>query len=192
MLPFPEVVDARPRLVSDRVEVDGVSLAGARIAFRSEHPVSAWEPVVTAPERQDDWQSPSLGLQRAERLDATHVFQQMQFDLFFGAVRIQRQVIVDIRWQERTDAHLHNCWVAADPAPFRAALAPMDNAAPWVGHGAGGWEIHPLPDGGTYVSYQFWAESALLPPRMQAWGMSRTLPDLMAAFDAEVGRRRAR
>lgn len=183
------MVDAAPRLVSDKVVVDGVALSGARIAFRSAHPVPAWEPVVTAPERQDDWQSPSLGLQRAERLDAGHVLQQMRFDVLMGAVRIERQVIVAIRWVERGADRLHNCWAAADPAPFREKIGAMDNDAPWVAHGAGGWEIHALPDGGTYVSYQFWTESGLVPPRVQAWAMARTLPDLMSAFDAEVGRR---
>ena len=52
-------------------------------------------------------------------------------------------------------------------------------------HGQGGWDAKPVA-GGVAISYAFWTEAKILLPQVQAWAMSRTLPDLARAFEAHA------
>ncbi len=188
-IPPPAVVTAAPIVGQGALTgADGVKLAGARVTFRSAHPLAAWAPVLDRPEDQDTWHPASIGTRRIERLDAETIFQQLDIRVLWGAIRVRRQVVVVVRWLERSDRALRNCWTAVDPAPFAARIAPWVDDAPFQRHGQGGWDLHPLPDGGTFVSYTLWADTGAMPAPVQSWAMSRTLPDLMAAFEAYVGR----
>lgn len=165
---------------------NGVELAGARAVIRSSQPVEAWKQVVMRPELVDDWQPKEMGVKRSELIAPGTLFQQMDVSLLMGALRIQRQAVVTIQWLDQGPSRLRNCWWATDPTPWLPQVGPWVNDAPWNTAGIGGWDIRAQADGHTLVSYQFWAESKLIPPQVQAWGMSRTLPALMDAFERRV------
>jgi hypothetical protein len=188
----PAVVTAEPAVGSGSARRDGVSYAGARVSYRSAHPLAEWAPVLARPEDADEWQPPAIGTARVERLDARTIFQQMDISILFGAVHIRRQVVVAVDWIERSATHLHNCWSAIPHEPWGSRVEAWVTDAPFQEHSYGGWEVHPLPDGGTFVSYEFWADTGALPPSVQSWAMSRTLPDLMRAFEGYVGSPAAR
>ena len=57
----------------------------------------------------------------------------------------------------------------------------------WERSSAGWWEVSPRPAGGSLVTYQWWTEVSAMPVAIMRYGMSRTLPDLMDAFDTRVG-----
>jgi hypothetical protein len=186
-LPVPTSVTSEPTILRGAAQLGGVEMAGTRVSFRSAHGIASWSRVLDRPEDQDDWAPAEFGTTRVERLDAHTLFQQLDLSLFFGAVHIHRQVVVAIRWLARSPERLENCWVAADPAPWHDRLARWLTDAPFQEHGFGGWTLSALPDGGTAVSYSLWADVGAWPPSVQSWAMSRTLPDLMRAFEAYVG-----
>lgn len=187
-IPLPTVVTEKPLLTRGVTEAGGVKLAGARVSFRSAHPFADWMPVMDRPEDQDEWHPPAAGTRRVERLGPDLLFQQLDIRVVWGAVHSRRQVLVAIRTLARDEDELRNCWTAVDPAPYAARIAPWVDDAPFQRHGQGGWDLRALPDGGTYVSYSLWADTGAMPAPVQSWAMSRTLPELMAAFEAHVGR----
>jgi hypothetical protein len=186
-IPLPPVASERPVVARAATESHGVKLAGARVTFRSAHPFAKWVPVMDRPEDQDEWAPRSLGTRRVERLGPNALFQQLDIRVVWGAVHIRRQVLVALRSLVRNDHELRNCWSAVDPAPYAAQIAPWVDDTPFQRHGQGGWDLYALPDGGTYVSYTLWADTGAMPGPVQSWAMSRTLPELMAAFEAHVG-----
>lgn len=186
VIPSAVVQPGEQVIATGKTRAGGVDLAGARISFTSEMPVSAWAQVIAVPELVDDWQPKELGIRRSERVDDKHIFQQMDLTLLLGAVRIRRQAVAAIVPVERTPTRFRNCWWIVDPEPFKPAVAAWADDSTWNLNGIGGWDIQGLPDGGSWVSYQFWAEAKLVPPQVQAWAMSRTLPEVARAFDARV------
>ncbi len=163
-----------------------VVMAGARAVLHSAYPPSAWVEVVLHPENQDEWHPAEIGTKRVERLDADHIFQQAVFRVLGGTIQIKRQIVVGIDWMTISDQKLRNCWYAADPDPYQSKIAPWVDDSPWQKIGYGGWEVDPMPGGGSRVSYQMWVEADILPASVMSWGMSRTLPTLMNAFEARV------
>ena len=98
---------------------------------------------------------------------------------------MHRQAVIGLEWNASTPTHFASCWYIDRPDPFTARVASWVTDAPWQKVGMGGWDIVPMPEGGTRVSYQFWTEADLL-PAVEAWAMSRTLPNLIRAFDAQA------
>jgi hypothetical protein len=101
-------------------------------------------------------------------------------------VTASEQIVVGIDWMIISDQKLRNCWYADDSTPYQTAIAGWVDDSPWQKIGYGGWEVDPLPDGGSRVSYQMWVEAEILPASVMAWALSRTLPTLMNAFEARV------
>lgn len=187
-LAAPELEVPAPAVATGKARQGGVDLAGANIVMRSQWGMTAWDKVLSRPEDEDNWLPAAFGTTRVERLDPSHIFQQKDIHAFFGAVHVRRQMVVGIDWLERSTTRLRNCWSAADPAAYDEALRPWS----WEGvemqrHALGGWDLHPLPDGGTYVSYQVWSDTTLLSPAVQARMMAGMLPDLMQAYEKRVG-----
>jgi hypothetical protein len=183
-LPSPDAT-AKPVVVSGRTESYGVPLAGAKITWLSQAAMGTWATLLAHPEDADDWLPPSLGTKQAERLDPTHLYQQNDISLLGGIVRIQRQAVVAIHWEAVSSANVRNCWWVEDPAAWRSALTKWPYDADFLMHGQGGWDVYPVA-GGVSISYAFWAEATTMLPQIQAWGMSRTLPDLATAFEAQA------
>lgn len=180
-LPSPDAVPGDPIIVTGRTASGGVDLSGARIVWLSQAPMSAWQKVLAHPELADDWSPPALGIQRVDRLDEGHIYQKNDFNLLGGLVRIQRQAVVAIRWEAATAERFANCWWVEDHGGWPV----KDDGSEFVEHGQGSWKVEAVP-GGSAVSYAFWAEARLVPPQIQAWVMSRILPEFSRAFEAHV------
>lgn len=185
-LSTPAVDASKPVITTGTAEAEGVGLAGANVVIRSTVGIAAWREVIRHPEIQDDWHPPEMGTKRVERLDPSHIYMQSDMSMLFGAVRIRRQAVVGIHWLAQADDHVENCWFVTDAAPYQEAIAAWPYDATFLTVGYGGWDIRPLPDGALSVSYQFWTEAKVLPSQVQAWAMSRTLPNLMRTFDARA------
>lgn len=183
-LPSPSAT-AEPGVVAGHATSGGVELAGAKVTWLSQASMSTWAAVLAKPELADDWLPESLGTKRVERLDPAHIYQQNDFQLLGGLVRIQRQAVVAIRWDQVDSARVANCWWVVDPEPRAKDIAAWSNSAEFVTHGQGGWDAKPTA-GGVSISYAFWTEAKILLPQVQAWAMSRTLPDLARAFEAHA------
>src|SRR4051812_32181539 len=97
-LAAPAANPARPVLASGRTVANGVELAGARVVMVSAHGLPAWKRVLRSPETTDDWPPDALGTKRVERLDANHIFQQLDISILLGAIHIRRQIVVGSRW----------------------------------------------------------------------------------------------
>lgn len=186
-IPVPVEITAEPEVGHGSFVADDVRFAGARVTYRSAHPVAAWAPVLARPEDQDDWHPGEFGTRRVERLDPTTIYQQLDIRMLFGAVRIRRQTVVGITPLADGPSEIRNCWDILDPEPWRVAIAPYVDDTPFQRHGFGGWQIRALADGGTAVSYSLWADTGAMPAAVQSWAMSRTFPDLMRAFETYVG-----
>lgn len=183
----PVPVDAEPVVVSGAARTGDQPLSGAMVVMDSAWSVSDWARVLFRPEDHDLWSPPEIGVKRAERIDATHVWQTLEIPILWGAVKIRRQTITEILWKDR-GARLENCWQARPHAPFAARVAAWEVPdVAWQELGLGSWVIEPRPDGGSRAAYQFWTQPDLVPAKVQAWGMSKTLPTLIRSFDARVG-----
>lgn len=181
-VPTPEVAVT----IGGATTARGEDVAGALATFRSPFTVEDWYRVLARPEDQEKWHPAEIGTARVERLDPTHIFQQVDISALWGAVRVRRQIVVETDWRSRI-GRLESCWFADDPDTWRAEVAPWATDAPFQRLALGMWSVDPLPDGGTRVAYQFWAENGLVPAKLQSWAMSRTLPTLMHAFQDRVG-----
>ena len=157
---------------------------GAQVTMRSASPVPAWTAVLEHPERQDEWHPKELGTERVERVEGTDFFQRTAISVLGFTVR--RQVIARVHWLESTVDRLHTCWSAGVPAEFARRVQAWDDGSTWQEHGFGGWTITGLPGGGSAVSYQVWVDTNGIPAPLVAWGVSRTLPTLLGAFEAHV------
>lgn len=186
-LAAPAANPARPVLTSGRTVAHGVDLAGARVVMVSDHGLPAWRRVLRSPETTDDWHPDSLGTKRVERLDPSHIFQQLDISILLGAIHIRRQIVVGSRWLDDTATELRNCWYGSDPTRYQAQMAAWADDSTWETVTYGSWHLRPQADGTTWVSYQMWSPSKTVLPQIQAWAMSRTLPEMLSAFEAHVG-----
>lgn len=143
--------------------------------------MASWQKVIAHPETVDDWAPASLGVKRAERVDASHMYQQTDFSLLGGLIHIQQQAVTGVRWDSSSAQRFSNCWWVEDPSDWVGKVPNV--GTDFAQHGQGGWTVEPAAGGGTSVSYAFWAEARMLLPQVQAWAMSKTLPELVRAFD---------
>lgn len=184
-LPSPMAQVGAPSIVSGRTVSGGVDLAGAKITWLSAAGMDTWADLLAHPETTDEWLPIALGTKRVERLDTTHIYQQNDFLLLGGLVRIQRQAVAAIRWDQVDRQRILNCWWIDDPHTWSATISRWPSEAEFVYHGQGGWDVFPV-SGGVSVSYAFWTEAKTMLPQIQAWAMSRTLPELGRAFEAQA------
>lgn len=183
-LPVPTTPPPKLTVETATAAVDGATFTGAQVTVRSPEPVSAWTRVIEHPELQPTWHPKSLGTERVERLGGTNYYQRTAISVLGFTVR--RQVIAQIQWLASTPALLHTCWTAGDPAAYAEKVKPLDEGSTWQRHGFGGWTITSLPGGGSLVDYQVWVDTNGIPAALVSWGVSRTLPTLLGAFEARV------
>lgn len=184
-LPTPEPEPGRPIVVSGRTSSYGVELAGAKVVWLSSANMTTWAGILAHPEQTDDWLPASLGTKRVDRLDPGHIYQATDLVLLGGLIRVARQAVVAISWESTTSSKIANCWWVEDPKRWPALPFFADSSgaeAEFVLHGQGGWDLVPMR-GGVSVSYAFWTEAKTMLPQVQAWAMSRTLPELSRAFE---------
>lgn len=172
-------------VVTGNTTWQGTALAGGRVSMRSAWPLEAWEKVLRQPELQQDWLPDQFGVTRTARLDPLHMFEQMELSFLLGAIKARRQMVIEFEWR-RVGAAFDNCWALQDPAPFSTQIAAWVTEDPWQRVGLGGWRVVPAPGGGSNVSYELWTGADVL-PAIQAWAVTRTLPDLIRAFEVRVG-----
>jgi hypothetical protein len=180
-IPVPELADAPVVAHGESGE-----RVGARAMMRSAFTPEQWWAVLRVPERVDEWMPASIGIRRVERVSPDTIYQSIASPVLFGAFEFQRQTLVQVEWH-RPAGGLASCFHAVDPAPFAATVSAWDTKAPWDTTITGGWNVDPLPDGGSRVSYQVWADAKVVIPGLQAWVMGRTLPTVMEAYEARVG-----
>jgi len=168
-------------VISGRVTSNGVDMAGAKAIWRSAAGMAAWQKVITHPEAVDEWAPASLGVKRADRVDPSHMYQKTDFSLLGGLVHIQQQAVTGILWDSSSAQRFSNCWWVEDPAGWTGKVP--NDGTDFAQHGQGGWTVEPAAGGGSTVSYAFWTEARMLLPQVQAWAMSKTLPELARAFE---------
>lgn len=168
-------------VVTGDTKMNGAAMVGARFTMVSDVPVAAWRSALANPERQDDWVPERFGYDLVERVDATHMYLQVNVGLLFGAVKIRRQLVAELG--SATDGpRFITCWRRVDPSPYQATLAAWPSDAEWQTASAGWWSVEATPTG-TLVGHQWWTESAGVPSAILKFGASRTLPDLLDAFE---------
>jgi hypothetical protein len=185
-LPVPTTPPPKLTVETTTAALDGATYTGAQVSVRSPEPVTAWTRVIEHPELQPTWHPRSLGTERVERIEGTNYYQRTAISVLGFTVR--RQVIAQIRWLTSTPALLHTCWTAGDPTAYAEKVKAWDEGSTWQRHGFGGWTISSLPDGGSLVDYQVWVDTNGIPAALVSWGVSRTLPTLVGAFEARVQR----
>lgn len=180
-LAVPAVPESGKGVVTGDGVLDGRDVVGVRFSMRSPHPVAVWKRVLDRPEQQDDWMPERFGYDLVERLDATHMYLRVNVGLVWGAVQLKRQLVAFVQQVERPNSYV-TCWRMVDHAPFAAQLVPFAHDAQWENTSAGWWSA--TADGtGSIVGHQWWATSGKVPRAIMKFGASRTLPDLMDAFE---------
>lgn len=190
-LPLPAPAVGGRGIVSGTLNVEGRDLFGARLSRVSTHSLDAWREELLRPEHHDEWQPARFGNERAERVDADHVYLRADVGFLFDAVHIRRQVIAKIVTIERRHS-FRACWKAVDPTPFFADVARWATDAPWETALAGGWDVREKDGGGTIVSYQWWTSASGVPDAVLGWAAADTLPAMLDSFDEHVGIEEAR
>ncbi|MFZ5479963.1 MAG: hypothetical protein ACOZNI_24575 [Myxococcota bacterium] len=185
-LPIPPAGEDGRGYVDGVFTEKGVALVGARLTLKSRWPYEAWRRELLRPEHHDEWQPKEFGNELAEAIDPRHLYLRANVGFLFDAVQVRRQLVAEITLVD-TASLFRSCWHNVDPAPFRERLAGLVTDAPWEKAIYGGWDVTPAPGGGTTVSYQWWIGSAGLPVAVQRWAIGRTLPALLAAYEAHVG-----
>lgn len=169
---------------------EGKQMVGARLSMNSAWPVDAWRPVLQQGDKQDDWMPAEFGYEEAAMLDRTHMYLRFDIGFLLGAVRVQRQLVVELAEQTvsaATGSAWRTCWKMVDPGPWEPKLTGLANSATWEKSSAGWWEVTPRAEGGALVSYQWWTEAGAMPVSILQYGMSTTLPNLLKAFETRVG-----
>lgn len=166
--------------------LDGKEVVGGRFSLDSAWTPAVWRTVLLDTESQDEWVPKRFGYVVSDRIDAEHMY--MRFDLAFlmNSVHVERQLVVRVTSGDVAD-RFRTCWRMVDPAPHMAAIgAKVAPDIDWERASTGWWEVTPQPDGTALVNYQWWTDPGKVPAAIQRWGASRTLPDLLRAFEARV------
>jgi hypothetical protein len=162
--------------------LDGQAAVGGRFVHQSRVGYAAWKKVLTTPDDQDEWVPDRFGYERAERIDASHLYLLFDIGLLWGRVHIKRQLVVEYH-EEATATGIRTCWKMVDPTPWSARIAAWTTPdVEWERASTGWWEATPTATG-TTVGYQWWTVVGQIPASVQQFGMRSTLPDLLDAFD---------
>lgn len=180
-LAAPAVPASGKSVVTGDGVMGGLGMVGARFTMLSDVPIDGWKAALANPERQDDWVPARFGYDLVEKVDKSHMYLQVNVGLLFGAVKIRRQLVAELD-SAAEGARFVTCWRRVDPAPFQSALAAWPSDAEWQNASAGWWSVEATPKG-TVVGHQWWTEAAGLPTAIVKFGASRTLPDLLDAFE---------
>lgn len=180
--PVPSSPPSKLTVATSSASFAGARYTGAQVTFRSASPELAWQAVLEHPELQDDWHPRELGTEQVERIAGTNFYQRTAITVL--GLTIRRQLIAQVHWLEATQNQLRTCWDAGDPAAY--AVGRWDEGSTWQRHGFGGWTIRNLADGGALVAYQVWVDTNGVPAPLVSWGVTRTLPTLLNAFEARV------
>jgi hypothetical protein len=183
-LPEPKVPAQGKAVVTGDSTLDGVPVVGARFSTRSASSIDAWREVLGRPEAQDDWMPPKFGYDLVEKIDASHMYLQVNVGFLFGAVTIHRQIVAEIGGS-LTGAELVTCWKRLAPEPWAAKVAQWRNDSDWQGASAGWWSVR-SDASGTIVGHQWWSATEGVPAAVLKFGASSTLPDLIDAFEARA------
>lgn len=166
--------------------VDGMDVVGGNFTRYSAYTVADWEPVLKDASSQDEWVPDRFGYDRSENIDATHMYLSFDIGFMFDAVHIKRQLVAQVQNVDHGD-HFDSCWWMVDPAPFMASITQWSTDAAWERKMLGRWEVTNRAEGGSLVSYQWWAESGKIPTSIQRYAISKTIPDLLDTFEEHVG-----
>ncbi len=180
----PSVPPLALTVLSATAENAGGTYVGAQVTMASRSPPAAWTRVLEHPELQDDWHPKALGTERVERIEGTDFYQRTGISVLGFTIR--RQIIARVHWITTTAERMQSCWYAGEPAAFAARVAAYEEGSTWQEHGYGGWTISGQPGGGSLVEYQVWVESRGIPSPLVSWGVKRTLPTLLDAFEVHV------
>jgi hypothetical protein len=161
-------------------------MVGARLVRTSAHTVAQWQPVLKQGDKQDEWMPAQFGYEDATLLDSTHMYLRFDIGFLLDAVRVKRQLVVQLQEAYRGNSY-RSCWMMVDPTPYMSKLQGLVADVAWEKSSQGWWEVSPRPEGGSLVTYQWWTEASAIPSGIMRYGMSRTLPDLMDAFEVRVG-----
>jgi len=184
VLAEPAVPAKGKAVITGDASLDGVPVVGARFVTRSTASVDAWRTVLGRPETQDDWMPEKFGYDVVEKIDATHMYLQVNVGFLFGAVTIHRQIVAQIGGT-LTGSELVSCWKRLPHEPWAVEVSRWTNDSDWQGASAGWWSVR--PDGeGTIVGHQWWSATDGVPAAVLKFGASSTLPDLIDAFDARA------
>lgn len=180
----PSAPPAELTVENARATVAGVTYSGAQVTFRSTSPERAWQAVLEHPELQDEWHPKELGTEQVERIAGTDFYQRTAISVLGFTIR--RQLIARVHWIEATPERLRTCWSAGDPTEFASRVQAWDVGSKWQRNGYGSWSITNLEDGGSIVAYQVWVDTNGIPTPLISWGVTRTLPTLLNAFEARA------
>lgn len=186
VIPPPAPTDGGQGVATGTSTLDGKEVVGGRFSIDSAHPVDAWRKVLLEVESQDEWVPERFGYEIAEWIDAEYMY--MRFDIGFlaNSIHVRRQLVVRVTSGE-VGGRFRTCWRMVDPAPHLPKIQGRVAAdVDWERASTGWWEVTPEPDGTAVVHYQWWAESGKIPTSIQRFGLTRTIPDLMRAFEARV------
>lgn len=183
-LAAPAVPPSGKNVVTGDGLMAGEAMVGARFTMLSDVPVEAWRAALADPDRQDDWVPDRFGYDLVEKVDASHMYLQVNVGLLFGAVQIRRQLVAELD-SAREGGRYVTCWRRVDPTPYLAKVAAWPSDAEWQTASAGWWSVEATA-AGTVVGHQWWTRAAGLPTAIVKFGASRTLPDLLDAFEARA------
>lgn len=187
VIPPPPADDEGQGVATGTSTLDGKSAVGGRFSLDSRHPPDAWRKVLLEVESQDEWVPKRFGYELAEWIDPEHMY--MRFDIGFlaNSVHVRRQLVVRVTSGDVGD-RFRTCWRMIDPTPHLPRIqAWVAEDVTWERASMGWWEVTPQRDERALVHYQWWAETGKIPVAIQRFGLSRTIPDLMRAFEARVG-----
>lgn len=164
----------------------GMTVVGGNFTRFSAHGAPAWENVLLDAGIDDEWVPKKFGYDKAEYIDATHMYMSFNLGFLWDAVQVKRQLVVQVQ-NVHKGSTIQSCWWMIDPAPYKDRVAKWATDVDWERAMFGRWEITPQPAGGTLVSYQWWTQEGKLPSSILKYAVGHTLPDLLDAFDDRVG-----
>lgn len=186
IIPAPEATPTASGVATGAGTLEGKSVVGGRFSIDSAYSPAVWRKVLLEAENQDEWVPKRFGYEFSEWIDRDYMYMRFDIGFLMDSVHIQRQLVVRVTSGDVAD-RFRTCWRMVDPTPhmsrIQAWVAPDID---WERASTGWWEVTPQSDGTAIVNYQWWAESGRIPGAIQRFGISKTLPDLLRAFEERV------
>jgi len=165
--------------------VGGKTVVGGAFTRYSTGAPETWRRVLADAASQDEWVPKKFGYERADPIDANHLYLSMDLAFAFDSIHVQRQLVVQVQNDTHNGA-VRSCWWMVDPSPYMGRIAGGVTDAPWEREMMGRWTVTPQPDGRQLVAYQWWAEAGRVPTSIQRYALGKTLPELLDAFEERV------